>query len=284
MANRGFLQQARAAIDELDDQLLALLARRGELAQQVALTKQADSSGEVVYYRPEREAEVLHRVSRNNPGPYPGTALRSIYREVISSTLALEQRLSVAVVTDTERLSKLAARNQFGFFAMIRSFPSAELAVEAVTNGDVDLVLIAIEDSASGLLAEPLRSVMDRGLFPVTEVVEYTGEPSEAQGATRFLAMGRMSCEPTGLDRTLLVVTGDRELDPAAGLEDGSVRATFLDSGGRDESDAGRWVVMINGHFKDEVTAATIANLTVRRDQVTVIGSWPVVEQSPLDG
>jgi prephenate dehydratase len=170
-----------------------------------------------------------------------------------------------------------------GFFAIIRSFPSTELAVKAVANGGVDLVLIAIEDSVSGLLAEPLRSVIDRGLFPVAEVVEYTGEQPEVQVATRFLAMGRMSCDPTGLDRTLLMVAGDREMDPVAGFEDRSVRTTFLDSGGRNESDTGRWVVMIDGHFKDDVTAEKIANFTVRRGQVTVIGSWPVVEQSLLD-
>ncbi|MCK5363653.1 MAG: chorismate mutase, partial [Gammaproteobacteria bacterium] len=51
------LEAIRNEIDGLDKELLALLNRRAGLAKKVAQVK--DGGGSPLYYRPEREAEVL---------------------------------------------------------------------------------------------------------------------------------------------------------------------------------------------------------------------------------
>ena len=56
------LVKIRAEIDEIDQQILTLINARADCAMRVAQVKQAQmvSTGEVpVYYRPEREAQVL---------------------------------------------------------------------------------------------------------------------------------------------------------------------------------------------------------------------------------
>ena len=164
------LQQARARIDAIDDQLLELLSRRGELAHQVALGKQADAGGEVVYYRPEREAAVLRRLFENNRGPFSDQTITAVFREVISATLALEKPPRIAVSTVPGSISELAVVTQFGRFAQIDRFPSNLKALQAVGKTN-DLAVIAIEDSVSGLFPEQLKMVIDSGLLPVAEVV-----------------------------------------------------------------------------------------------------------------
>ena len=74
----------------------------------VAEVKQAQmvSTGEVpVYYRPEREAQVLARVMELNKGPLPKEEVTRIFREIVAGCLALERplaRLSGATGTFTE--------------------------------------------------------------------------------------------------------------------------------------------------------------------------------------
>lgn len=64
------LEQLREQIDGLDEQLQGLLNKRAELAKKVADVKIA-TDGDAVFYRPEREAQVLRQVKARNTGPPP---------------------------------------------------------------------------------------------------------------------------------------------------------------------------------------------------------------------
>lgn len=79
------LGSLRSAIDAVDDELLRLLAQRAQLAQQVGQLKQG------AIYRPEREAQILQRALRNNPGPLAATEVRTIFQSVIAACRALQQ-------------------------------------------------------------------------------------------------------------------------------------------------------------------------------------------------
>ncbi|HAD07892.1 MAG TPA: chorismate mutase, partial [Porticoccaceae bacterium] len=59
------LGDLRQRIDDLDTQLLTLVNQRAQLAQVVAEIK--TENGDAVFYRPEREAQVLRRVMAENP-------------------------------------------------------------------------------------------------------------------------------------------------------------------------------------------------------------------------
>ena len=61
MADQKELDALRSKIDALDEKLQALLNERAGLAQDVARVKQS-AGDEAVFYRPEREAQVLRRV------------------------------------------------------------------------------------------------------------------------------------------------------------------------------------------------------------------------------
>jgi len=54
------LNNLREKIDALDEQIQALISQRAKVAEQVARAKQA--SADNVFYRAEREAEVLRKV------------------------------------------------------------------------------------------------------------------------------------------------------------------------------------------------------------------------------
>lgn len=84
------LRRLRARIDELDRQIVALLNQRAELAREVGREK--SQLGRRAVRDAEREREVLLRVTIANSGPMPQADLLAIYRRLIASTRALEER------------------------------------------------------------------------------------------------------------------------------------------------------------------------------------------------
>ncbi len=49
-----------------------------------------------VFYRPEREAQVLKRMMERNKGPLGNEEMARLFREIMSACLALEKPLKVA--------------------------------------------------------------------------------------------------------------------------------------------------------------------------------------------
>ena len=74
------IAKLRSKIDALDSQLLKLLNDRAGLARRVGGLKQGAPA-----YRPEREAEILRRVTAENKGPLTSERILPVFREVISA-------------------------------------------------------------------------------------------------------------------------------------------------------------------------------------------------------
>ena len=68
MSEEQALARVREKIDALDEEIQSLINARAAAAAEVAEIKQA-SGEEPLYYRPEREAQVLRRIMERNQGP-----------------------------------------------------------------------------------------------------------------------------------------------------------------------------------------------------------------------
>ena len=84
------LQRLRGSIDAIDRRIVELLNERAELAREVGREK--TQLGRRAVRDTEREREVLLRVTMANGGPMPQADLLAIYRRLIASTRALEER------------------------------------------------------------------------------------------------------------------------------------------------------------------------------------------------
>lgn len=84
------LKNIRNQIDELDQQLLALLSQRAELALAVAAVKVAEEGEKAEFYRPEREAQVLKNIIHQNKGPLSTKAVTEIFRMIMTQCRQLE--------------------------------------------------------------------------------------------------------------------------------------------------------------------------------------------------
>ena len=78
----------RQRIDEIDSQLNRLLNARSACALEIGRVKRRVG---LAIYSPEREAAILERVTRENPGPLDGTAIRRVFERVIDESRRLER-------------------------------------------------------------------------------------------------------------------------------------------------------------------------------------------------
>src|SRR5690606_24917555 len=93
MSEEAPLKALRNRIDAIDEKVLELISERARCAQVVAEVKQKTrAEGEQpVFYRPEREAQVLKRIMELNKGPLDNEEVARLFREIMSACLALEE-------------------------------------------------------------------------------------------------------------------------------------------------------------------------------------------------
>ena len=84
------LRRLRRRIDALDRRIVRLLNERAELAREVGLVKV--TTGRRAIRDPQREREILLRVSMANEGPTPQADLLAVYRRLFAVARSLERR------------------------------------------------------------------------------------------------------------------------------------------------------------------------------------------------
>ena len=166
----GDLCRLRERIDAVDRELLQLLGERARCAEEVARVKRA-AEPDPVFYRPEREAEVLRRVREQNPGPLPDEAVVRLFREIMSECLALEHPLTVAYLGPEGTFTHLAARKHFGHAVTTTPLPSIDAVFGAVETGRAQFGVVPIENSSEGVVTHTVDCFMDSTLQICGEVV-----------------------------------------------------------------------------------------------------------------
>ncbi len=145
------LQDIRRKIDALDARLVKLISARAKIVQQVGKIKNG-----VMVYRPDREAQVLRRVSALNTGPMSGAGLRRIYSEIMSACRALEDLLAVAYLGPQGTYSQEAAIRHFGSSIELRSCATIDDVFKQVETAAIGYGVVPVENSTDGAIGRTL--------------------------------------------------------------------------------------------------------------------------------
>ena len=163
------LDNLRHQIDELDQQLQNLLNERATLAHKVAEVKTATDPNPV-FYRPEREAQVLRRVKERNQGPLDGETMARFFREVMSACLALEQRMKVAFLGPEGTFTQQAALKHFGHAVISVPQTTVDQVFTQVESGQCNYGVVPVENSTEGMVSHTLDAFMNSSLQICGEV------------------------------------------------------------------------------------------------------------------
>jgi chorismate mutase len=86
--SEGEIDGLRNRIDVIDEQLLRLVNSRSACAVEIGKVKRALG---LPVYSPEREAWILERVTRENPGPLDAGGVKRVFERIIDESRRLER-------------------------------------------------------------------------------------------------------------------------------------------------------------------------------------------------
>jgi chorismate mutase/prephenate dehydratase len=163
------LQILRDRIDEVDDTILGLLNRRASIVAEVGQIKKREQAQ---VHAPRREQEILERLEKQNPGPFPNEAVRAVFREIMSASLALEGPLKVAYLGPPGTFTHVACLKQFGTSASAVAVNSVKDVFSEVERGRADYGVVPIENSTEGVVAHTLDLFVDSPLKITGEILQ----------------------------------------------------------------------------------------------------------------
>lgn len=164
------LGELREQIDALDTQILKLISDRAKCAQEVAHVKMAEDGDAAVFYRPEREAQVLRSVMEANQGPLSDEEIARLFREIMSACLALEQPTRVAYLGPEGTFTQQAATKHFGHSSVTKPVSTIDQVFREVESGAVSYGVVPVENSTEGVVSHTLDTFMNSSLKIVGEV------------------------------------------------------------------------------------------------------------------
>lgn len=159
------LTEIRGHIDAIDEKIQALIVERAQCAQAVAKVKQSsvdilDNQQELIFYRPEREAQVLKSILTRPLGPVQPESMARLFREIMSVCLALEQPMHIAYLGPQGTFTEAAAIKHFG--RAVQGVPLATIneVFREVESGACHFGVVPVENSSEGMVNHTLDCFM----------------------------------------------------------------------------------------------------------------------------
>lgn len=162
------LAELRQAIDRCDEQIVHLLNERTRHVLQIGDLKRA--AGQEIYV-PNRERAVLQRICKLNTGPITDDSLRHIYREIMSSALALEKPMTIAYFGPEATFTHQAAIRRFGSSVQYAPMKTIGDVFTDVAKNRADYGVVPVENSTEGVVNHTLDMFIDSDLKIVAQII-----------------------------------------------------------------------------------------------------------------
>lgn len=202
------LEEFRGAIDTIDEDILALLARRTELVQQVGQLK-ARTAANGSFMRPGREASMLRSLTSKIPGDFPKWAVAAMWRIIISASLNIEHPIHIAVYTPKGNKEPLyKAREYFGSFTSMSAHSTIGQVLEKAINGAHSVAVLPLptleHDYGWWRLMPRYTSLRIFAFLPFFSANPMMDMP--------LVALANVTPEATGSDKTILILEGKKPI------------------------------------------------------------------------
>ena len=162
------IEELRRVIDGIDDRLLELLNQRANLVIEIGNIKKGIKAQ---LHVPNREREIVERLTSANSGPFPNDALRAVFREVFSASLSLEKPLRIAYLGPKATFTHLACIQQFGYSPQYIPVNSIKEIFDEVERGLAEYGVVPVENTIEGAVSYTLDMFMESDLNIWSEIL-----------------------------------------------------------------------------------------------------------------
>ena len=162
------LKSLRQQIDSLDSEIVSSLNKRLEITLKIRNIKKNLGKG---IYSPEREVELIRRLKQIKHPLLSDSALEAIYREIMSSSLALEKPLRIAYLGPEATFTHLAAIKRFGSQLEYLACGSIADVFKEVERANADYGVVPVENSIEGAVTHTMDMLVDADLKICAQIV-----------------------------------------------------------------------------------------------------------------
>lgn len=162
------LEALRNKIDQIDEEILNLLNERGKISIEVGNRKKDKN---LAFHFPERERELLERLYGLNKGPLSNKSINSIYREILSASLFLQNNQGVSYFGPQATYTHQAAVKFFGSSLNFMHEDTIGGVFESVFKNKVRFGIVPIENSNEGIVNYTLDMFVDYDLSIYSEIM-----------------------------------------------------------------------------------------------------------------
>lgn len=162
------LHALREQIDGIDREILALLNRRAARVQRVGDLKQGGRKGPI--YVAARERDLVRALIDANPGPFPDAGIPHVFREIISATRSLEERVRVAFLGPDGTFSHQAATRQFGSQVDYVPVTNMRDVFTSTERGDTQFGVVPVENTIEGPITVTFDALVETDVTICSEI------------------------------------------------------------------------------------------------------------------
>jgi len=150
------LEECRARIDEIDNEIVELLNQRMEVVRRVGEIKHENKTA---IYRPEREKAIIDRLSamsKASGGLLNTQAIEAVFLEIFAVARNLELPERIAYLGPEGSFTHQAAESRFGAMSDYLSLGSIEAVFKTLEASRAKFGVVPIENSRDGVVGETL--------------------------------------------------------------------------------------------------------------------------------
>jgi chorismate mutase/prephenate dehydratase len=162
------IKKLRKVIDGIDKHILDLLNKRASVSLDIGKLKLKKGHG---VYAADREKEILGKLANANKGPLSQSSLETIYREIMSSMLALEKPIKIAYLGPEATFTHLAAIKKFGSQVEYVAAESISDVFSLVDKDEADYGVVPIENSIEGAVSHTLDMLTETDLKICSQII-----------------------------------------------------------------------------------------------------------------
>jgi len=215
------LDDLRGRIDAIDREMIRLLKERASVAERIGERKRG--TGEQTL-DPGRERDLFERIAREDRGAFPLGALRTIFREIVSASRALQGDARVGYLGQPGGFAHQAAVRHFGRSSAYEPLASPQHLLERIESERLEFGVFALEGDPE----DPAFDALDLFLGAEPKIV------AEFTDVTGYQAVGyaespeRIYAHPAALalcPRWRAALPAGVQVEPVAGSQEAGKRA-----------------------------------------------------------
>ena len=162
------IEKLRKEINKIDDQILKSLNKRANIS--IGIGKNKKKQG-IIPYIPARERDVINSLIRKNKGPLSTEDIKNIYREIMSVSVSLQKKLTIAYLGPKATYTHEAATKKFGSSIEYKPFVNARDIFSAVERDNAEFGVVPVENSTEGVETHTLDMFIESDLKICDEVL-----------------------------------------------------------------------------------------------------------------